>query len=205
MLSPRTAGDFFVRQPALSWIRTNVIGVFVDTSTVNKMLVIHEKRANDAKHEEDRDYLARIIEKYANPGKIRLWVNPSVEQEIESTECLEKRALLREQFSRLSFTPFTTTLFPIVFGPEGATFLTDEQKSQLRDLYEEIPSYRKDEKIFADSAFNSRVRFLLSTDRRHLVKKRFRDILQKFGLDKKVIVCNPRELFERLEGIDWKV
>jgi len=194
-----------VGQPALGWAGANTmepIGVFVDTSTVNKMLLIDEKRANDRKHEDDRKYLARIIQRYANSGRVRFWVNPWVEREIEDTPCPEKKARLKEHFTRLCFASFTTTVFPIVFGPDGATFLTHEQKAQLKDVYEEIPSYRKDEKVFADAAFNCRVQFLLSTDRKHLVKKRFRDAVKKHGLDKKIIVCSPRELFEQLESLD---
>jgi predicted nucleic acid-binding protein len=178
------------------------IGVFVDTSMVNKMLSINEERPNDPTHEEDRAYLGLIIQQYAETGKVRLWVNPTVQYEIEKTPSLEERCRLQEQLKKFRFTSFSTTVFPIVFGPDGATFLTDQQKEKLETLYQDIPKYKQDEKVFADAAFNSSIQFLLTGDRNHLAKKRFRDRVQELGLHKEVRVFTPKELFEYLRSLD---
>jgi len=178
------------------------IGVFVDTSIVNKMLSVDEKRPDDATHEEDRKYLRLVIQQYAETGRVRLWVNPTVQYEIDKTTSLEERSRLQEQFKQFHFTSFSTTVFPIVFGPDGATFLTEQQKQKLESLYQDIPKYRQDEKVFADAAFNSSIQFLLTGDRNHLAKKRFRDRVQQLGLNREVRVFTPKEMFEHLQSLN---
>lgn len=179
------------------------VKAFVDTSTVNRILDIKAEKPNDRKWEEDREYLSRIIKNYVNKGIVQLFVNPSVGREVRNTKKdPQRKNRLLALFERLDFTPNHKTVFPIVLSDEHpATFLSEEEKKTLEELYGDIPSFRKDEKIFADAVFNSQIGVLLTTDEEHLANDRLRNRLMNKGLDKKVKVFTPKEFFEYLQKV----
>ena len=150
------------------------IGVFVDTSTVNRILDMDAEKTNDSQYEEDRDYLTKIVEQFAEAGVIRLFVNPAVELEIEQTIDKDRRTALMRVFHKLHFTPFNKSVFPWVFP---VTFLRDEEKDKLVTLLNAFPSFEKDEKVFADAVFNPRIQIILTTDRKHFKAEKFSDFL----------------------------
>ena len=177
------------------------VKAFVDTSTVNRILDIKVEKPNDRKCEEDREYLSKIIKNYVKKGIVQLFVNPSVEREIRNTKKdPQRKNRLLALFKRLDFAPNHKTVFPIVLSNEHpATFLSEEEKKTLEELFGDIPSFRKDEKIFADAVFNSQIEVLLTTDEAHLANDKFRNRLKNKGLDKKVKVFTPKEFFEYLQ------
>ncbi len=172
------------------------IGVFVDTSTVNRILRIKEKRDKDTKWEEDREYLTRIVEQYVESGVVRLIVNPTVRMEIEATKGPRRRARLLQEFEKCRFTDYNITRFPFSFP---AIFPTEEESKTLKEVFQDIPHF--DGKIFADAVCNSQVEVLLTTDREHLANDTFRSRIQRQGLDKSIKVCTPKELFEHLQSV----
>lgn len=173
------------------------IGVFVDTTIVNRVLDINIE-TNAPQKEEDRRYLSKIVEQYAKSDMLCLWVNPTVELEISRTPDTQRKAQLLAQFSRFHFMTYNKTIFPFKFP---ATFLTGQEKKMLEELFEDIPSFKKDEKIFADAVFNSQVEVLLTTDREHLLKEKFQTRVQMKGLDKKIKIFSPKQFFEYLQNI----
>ena len=62
------------------------ISVFVDTTTVNRILDIAVEKSDDPRYEEDRAYLSQIVANYAKKGIVQLIVNPTVKNEIENTK-----------------------------------------------------------------------------------------------------------------------
>ena len=101
-----------------------------------------------------------------------------------------------------SFSPiwaYNKTIFPFVLP---ATFVASEEKETLKQLFEGLPKeFEKDEKIFADAVFNQQIELLLTADRKHLANDRFRNRLESLGLDKKIKVFTPKELFEYLKNM----
>jgi len=171
--------------------------VLIDTCTVNRLLDIDEPADGDRNYEEDRSCLSRITKEYVECGSVRLLVNPTVKSEIDKTPDAARRRELQEQFAQHLFTPFSAAVFPITFP---VTFLTDEQKKALEDLFARLPvKYRKDRKIFADAMCNKEIAVLLTTDREHLANDTFRGLLRDKGLDSRVMVLTPRELLEHLQ------
>jgi len=173
--------------------------VFVDTSTVNRILDINVERNGDLQYEKDRLYLSKIVEKYVKTGDVLVIVNPTVRQEIENTTDDQRKKRLVNLFCEFHFTSYNKTIFPFHFP---ATFVTEQEKETLIALVQDIPSFKKDEKVFADVAFNSQVEVLLTTDREHLANDRFRDSIRRRGLDKKIRVFTPEQLFRYLQEID---
>jgi hypothetical protein len=174
------------------------IGVFVDTSTVNRILDINVKKVNDSKYEEDREYLTKIVKQHIKSDIIRFIVNPTVKGEIQNTKDLQTRERLLDQFDQLPFTSYNKSVFPLYFP---VTFLTEEEKKTLKEVFQDIPSFKKDERIFADALFNSQIEVLLTNDREHLANDTFRSRIQRKGLDKKIKVCTPKELLEHLQNV----
>ncbi len=176
------------------------IGVFVDTSTVNRVLGTDtDRKPRGSMDEEDTLYLSKIVEQYARNDIVRLIVNPTVKQEIKKTPDLQRRDELLMRFNQFHFTSYNKTIFPFVFP---ATFLVSEEKETLKQLYEALPKeFKKDEKIFADAVFNQETELLLTADRKHLANDRFRNRLESIGLDKKIKVLTPKELFEYLKNM----
>ena len=176
------------------------IGVFVDTSTVNRVLDMDmDKKLRDSMDEEDRLYLSKIVEQYVKNDIVRLIVNPTVKQEIKKTPDLQRRDDLLMKFNQFHFTSYNKTIFPFVFP---ATFLVSKEKETLKQLFESLPKgFKKDEKIFADAVFNQRIELLLTADREHLANDRFHNRLESIGLDKKIRVFTPKELFEYLKNM----
>jgi hypothetical protein len=174
------------------------IGVFVDTSTVNRVLDM-DKKLRASMDKEDRLYLSKIVEQYVKNNVVRLIVNPTVKQEIKKTPDLQRRDDLLMKFNQFHFTSYNKTIFPFVFP---ATFLASKEKETLKQLFEALPKgFKKDEKIFADAVFSQQIELLLTADREHLANDRFRNCLESVGLDKKIKVFTPKELFEHLKDM----
>jgi hypothetical protein len=176
------------------------IGVFVDTSTVNTVFNMDKKvPASSYNDEEDRLYLPKIVEQYVENDVVRLIVNPTVEQEIKRTPDLQKRDDLLMRFNQFHFTSYNKTIFPFHFP---ATFLASEEKEALKQIFEDLPKkFKKDKKILADAVFNQQIELLLTTDRKTLANYRLRNRLESVGLDKKIQVFTPKELFEYLKNM----
>ena len=173
------------------------VGVFVDTCVVNRLLDIDKPEPDDPNYEEDRSYLTKIVENGIDRGAIRPFVNPTVRTEIDGTPDPARRQQLLEQFRRLHFAPFTTTVFPIHFP---ATFLTPVEKKVLEDI---LPSLgRKDLKVFADAMCSNRVEIILTTDRKHLANDKLRGLLREKDIDRKILVFTPKELHEHLQRLE---
>lgn len=165
------------------------INVFIDTSTVNRILRITEEESNNLGHEEDRMYLSKILEDYVNEGLICLIVNPSVKNEIEQTQDAKEKAKLLALFNQLKFMPYNKTVFTFTFP---GNFVSEEDEKMLNDICAKIPGFEKDEKIFLDALSNSEIHVLLTTDRKHLADKG----LDTYGIP----IFTPRQLFEYLQN-----
>ena len=174
------------------------IGVFVDTSTVNRVLDM-DKKLRASMDKEDRLYLSKIVEQYVKNNVVRLIVNPTVKQEIKKTPDLQRRDDLLMKFNQFHFTSYNKTILPFVLP---ATFVASKEKEILKQLFEGFPKeFKRDEKIFADAVFSQQVELLLTADRKHLANDRFRNRLESVGLDKKIKVFTPKELFEHLKDM----
>lgn len=166
-----------------------MIGVFVDTATVNRILDIKHQWTQNPLYEEDRTCLSQIVEQYVRKGLVRLIVNPSVEREINNTKSRKRRQQLLNTFSQLSFTPYNKTVFPFAFP---AHFVTEEEKAMLDGIRRGISGFEKDEKMFLDALSNSEVDVLLTTDRQHLADKG----LDAYGL----LIFTPKQLLTHLQA-----
>ncbi|MCK4735710.1 MAG: hypothetical protein KAT65_24865 [Methanophagales archaeon] len=162
------------------------LDIFFDTCIINRILYL-DKRKSDAKSEEDREYLDKILNLCAEEGKINFFVNPSVKTEITNTTNKSRREKLLKVCSQYNFNPFNKTILPFSFP---ATFISDEEVEILNALCEDNPALKKDIKIIADSAFCEEIDVLLTTDREHLAGKEFH--LQHLE------IFTPKELFEYL-------
>lgn len=174
------------------------IDVFVDTCTVNRLLGLDVAKVDDFKYEEDREYLTRILRQYVERGSIRLIVNPAIRQEIEDTEDERKMEALLELYSQFHFTPFNKSVFPWFFP---VTFLKEDEKKNLNVILEEFPSFKQDEKIFADVVFNPEIGIILTTDRKHFRKTKLTYFLERSGLNEKIRIFTPKELFQYLQKV----
>jgi len=153
-------------------------------------------------HQKDRLCLSRVAEEYAKHDIIRLFVNPTVKWEIEKTANLTRRKQLLQQFDRLHFIPFSTSVFPILFP---VTFISTEVNKALDDIFACLPEeYKKDMKILADVMSSEETEILLTTDREHLANKKFRGLVKDKGLDKKITIVTPKELLRRLGDVGTK-
>jgi hypothetical protein len=176
------------------------IGVFVDTSTVNRVLDMDmDKKLRDSVDEEDRLYLSKVVEQYVKNDIVRFIVNPTVKQEIKKTPDLQRRDSLLMKFNQFHFTSYNKTIFPFVLP---ATFVASEEKETLKQLFEGLPKeFKRDEKIFADAVFSQQIELVLTVDRKHLANDRFRNRLENVGLDKRIKIFTPKELFEYLKDM----
>lgn len=176
------------------------IAIFLDTSTVNRFLDMDmDNKLRNSTDEEDRLYLFKIVEQYVKHDIVSLIVNPTVKQEIEKTSDPQRRDDLLARFSQFHFTSYNKTIFPFRFP---ATFLASEEKETLKQIFEDLPKkFKKDKKILADTVFNQQIELLLTTDRRTLANDRLRNSLESVGLDKKIKVFTPKELFEYLKNM----
>jgi len=163
------------------------VNVFIDTSTVNRILRITKAEGINPGCEEDRRYLSRIIKDYVKKGLACLIVNPSVKREIKQTPDSKKKAELLALFNQLNFTPYNKAVFPFTFP---AHFATEEEEGMLGDICARIRGFEKDKKIFLDALANSEIHVLLTTDRKHLADKG----LDIYGMP----IFTPRQLFEHL-------
>ncbi len=172
------------------------VSVFVETSTTNRILDIDVKKAADVKREEDREFLSKILKNYVKKGVVKLIVNPSVKREIENTSDPQRKRRLLALFNQFCFMPYNKTIFPFTFP---AYFVTKEEKKELGRLCKKIKGFEKDEKIFLDAVSNSQIEALLTTDRKHLARNEIHHYLKSKGLDKRIKIFTPKELFEDLQ------
>ena len=100
-------------------------------------------------------------------------------------------------FNQFQFTSYNKTVFPFTFP---AHFVTEEEKKLLMELHERVRGFSNDDKIFLDAAANSQIEILLTTDRKHLACIKLRDYLVSKGLDLKIKIFTPKELYEELQN-----
>lgn len=162
------------------------LNIFLDTGIINRILEL-DKSESDAKYEEDRRYLGKILNLCSEEDKINFFVKPSVKTEICNTSNKSRKQKLLKVCAQYNFKPFNKTIFPFSFP---ATFISDEEIEILNALCEDNPALKKDIKIIADSAFCKEIDILLTTDRKHLAEKGFH--LQHLE------IFTPKELFEYL-------
>ena len=167
------------------------IGVFVDSSIVNRILEIGTSEVKDASYEEDRIYLSKIMG-YVEKGIVKLIVNPSVKHEINKTSNHTRREELLDIFNQFHFTSYNKTIFPFVFP---VRFVTPEEKIVLGELRKTIKGFSKDAKIFLEATANSQVEILLTTDRKHLACLKLRDYITDKGLDTEIKIFTPKEFY----------
>jgi len=174
------------------------INVFVDTSTVNRILDIGISKPEHWRYEEDRLYLSKIIEECVKKSKIKLFVNPSVKREIEATPNLQRKKQLLAISEQLHFTPYNKTIFPFTFP---AHYVTEEEKEMLQRLKSYMPKgFEKDTKFFLDALADPEIDVLLTTDYDDLARKKLRDYLANEGVKIKIKIFAPKELYEHLQG-----
>lgn len=138
------------------------MNVFVDTSIVNNLLDLEGHRNSDPTWQENAKYLKLIIEGPVAAGKIRLYVNPSIKQQIDNTNCESRKRKVLSKFYELNLTEFNLTIFPFHFP---AKFISKEQATCIQKLCAKHPALLRDQKIIADAAFNDRMDILLTTDK----------------------------------------
>lgn len=162
------------------------MNVFVDTCIVNRVLDLEETRP-DREWEEDRKYLMALQSGPVASGIVKLFVNPSVMSQVKATKHPRRRKALISIAKQFKFTEFNMTIFPFSFR---ARFLSPAQKAKIRRLCIEHPNLRPDKKILADSAFDTDMDVLLTTDR-GLAE------LQQLGT---VRIMLPKELWQYYEA-----
>ncbi|MFC2002320.1 hypothetical protein ACFLUZ_07490 [Chloroflexota bacterium] len=175
-------------------IDMKTVKVFVDTSTVNRILEVDIKKS-DPKYEEDRFYLFRIMQEYVEKGFVQLFVNPSVKHEVENTPDVDKKGKLLELFNKFHYTDFNKTIFPFTFP---ASFVTEEEKLMLEELRTKIKDFSRDDKPFLDAVSNSDIDVLLTTDRKHLACIKLRSYISGKELDTEIKIFTPKEFYECL-------
>ncbi len=146
------------------------INVFLDTSIVNNLLDIDEKKSNDLTWEKDKRFIKLLIDKPVALGDIILYVNPSVKDQIANTKDMKRKEDLIIKFNEFRFEEYNLTIFPFTFP---ATFITQEQSDFIDGICKKYPKLEKDRKIIAGSAFNNKINVLLTTDKKlaHQVRK----------------------------------
>jgi len=137
------------------------LNIFFDTCIINRILDL-DKRESDAKYEEDRRYLGKILNLCSEEDKINFFVNPSVKTEICNTTKESRRQKLLKVCAQYNFKPFNKTILP--FSLPG-TFISEEEVEILNKVCKSNPELMKDKKIIADSAFCKEIDILLTTDR----------------------------------------
>ena len=170
------------------------MNVFLDSCTVDSILD-REVSKLEPQGEEDRLYMKKLIEGPVADGIIKFFFNPTVREQITNIPDNKRERLnkLLATLQYLKFTEFNLT----IFGPTAKTsfsfpaqFISQDQKTAIRQLCMKYPNLRKDEKILADSAFNKDMDVLLTTDLK-LAKRK------QFG---RVKIMSPKELWECYEA-----
>ena len=137
------------------------LNIFFDTCIINRILDL-DKRESDAKYEEDRRYLGKILNLCSEEDKINFFINPPVKTEIYNTTNESRRQKLLKVCAQYNFKPFNKTILP--FSLPG-TFISEEEVEILNKVCKSNPELMKDKKIIADSAFCKEIDILLTTDR----------------------------------------
>jgi hypothetical protein len=139
------------------------INVFLDTSIVNNLLDIDKKESGDLTWEKNKRFTKLLIDNPVALGHMILYVNPSVKSQIGNTDDVKRKEELINKFNEFRFEECNFTIFPFTFP---ASFITQEQSDVIEDICKRYPNLEKDRKIIADSAFNDKINFLLTTDRK---------------------------------------
>lgn len=161
--------------------------IFIDTNIVNLILDINVENPNDTTYEQDRCYMKEILRVIAKDNRFKLYVNPTIKQEIDACPDSKRRDSLLNIFNDLNLMSFNLTILPFVLP---GTIISKEQAKIIDDLCRENAGLKKDQKIIADSAFCNEIDILLTADRKHLAGKNL-----KIGSLK---ICTPKELHEYL-------
>jgi len=138
------------------------MNVFVETSIVNNVLDLEEKRQNNLTWKENIKYLKLLLGRPVATGDMVFYVNPSVKWQINNTKVKQRKEGLLDKFKEFQFIEFNLTIFPFRFP---ATFITKEQSVLIKQLCTAHPALGKDRKIIADAAFNKNIDVLLTTDK----------------------------------------
>ena len=138
------------------------MNVFIETSIVNNVLDLEEKRQNNLTWKENIKYLKLLLSRPVATGDMIFYVNQSVKWQINNTKVKQRKEGLLAKFNEFQFTEFNTTVFPWCFP---VTFLSKDQSALLDKLCKEHPALSRDEKIMADAAFNKNIDVLLTTDK----------------------------------------
>ncbi len=163
------------------------MNVFLDSNIIDRIIGPGNKQ-DDATWKEDIKYIKYLISGPVDSADIRLFVNPSVKQQILKTPDFNHREALLNEFEKYYFTEFNLTIFPFQFP---ATFISKWQETELNRLCKQHPNLEKDKKIIGDAAFNQDVRIdiLLTADR---------DLARQVGRIGKLEIVLPKQLWERL-------
>ena len=165
------------------------MNVFVETSIVNNVLDLEEKRQNNLTWQENIKYLKLLLSGPVATGDVIFYVNPSVKWQINNTKVEQRKNGLLAKFEEFQFIEFNLTIFPFHFP---ATFVTEEQAALVDELCKEHPALFKDNKIIADAAFNDNIDVLLTTDK---------DLAHQVCQLGKVKFMLPKELWDSYQTI----
>jgi hypothetical protein len=160
-----------------------IMNIFLDTSIVNRILQIEEART-DARWEQDRFFLDRLLNGPISKGTMAFLVNPTVMSQINDTPDIELRRKLNNVAKQFRFTEISMSIFPLHFP---VRFLSEEQKSEIHNICSRYHCLIRDRKILADAAFGGGIDVLLTTDR---------DLARKVPLIGKIFVMLPQKLWE---------
>ena len=162
------------------------MNVFIDTSIVNHVLDLEERRLGNKTWQENIKFLKFLLTGPVTNGDMTLYVNPSVMWQIENTRDEERKKALQTKCKEFQFAEFNLTVFPFRFP---ATFISEEQATLIEQLCKNHPALSKDRKIIADGAFNEKIDVLLTTDT---------DLAHQVRKLGKVKFMLPKELWESI-------
>ena len=160
------------------------INVFVDTSIINNLFDLEQPRDDHPTWTQNVEYIELLLSGPISSGKIVLYVNPSVKQQISNTPDAKRRQELLSRFDELKLEEFNLTRFPFSFP---GTFASKEQVDLIDSICIRHPKLERDWKIIGDAAFNDKIDILLTTD------KKLAHQVAKIG---KVSFMLPKELWE---------
>ena len=133
------------------------MNIFIETSIVNNILDLNEKRTN--LFGKNQTECLRLILEEASTGKVSLFINPSVLEQINNTPDETRKRKLLQKCKGFKFEEFNLTIFPFTFP---ATFITQEQSAFVDKICKKHPALVRDQKIIADAGFNDKMDVLLS-------------------------------------------
>lgn len=100
------------------------MNVFIETSIVNNVLDLEERRPNETTGQENVKYLKLLLSGPVATGDMTFYVNPSVRWQINNTKDEQRKEGLLAKLKEFQFTEFNLTIFPFHFP---AKFISKEQ------------------------------------------------------------------------------